>query len=161
MCSGPIAYASTVKEDNVKAAILYNLARFSEWSSLDSTESEQNFRICIAKNDKMTSALIQLAGKPIHGRALEVLELDNLAQVSNVCQILFISDSDTHDVNLLDIADMGVLTVGDGKKFLKRNGGIAICRVGNKMRFSINRSTMAKANIVPSSKILNLAAELR
>jgi len=155
------ASAQSTREQQVKAAILYNLARFSVWPEERFQSEQSEFQICVQSADTMRPALEALSGKPINGREITLRELPSPDGVDAHCHILFLSASRTQAVNLEALADQGILTVGDDREFMHDGGGIALRRNGAKIGFSISQTTMKRAHIEPSSKILKLAIEVK
>lgn len=157
------ALATPSKEHQVKAAILYNLARFSEWKTEDTSQQDEtlntDFTLCVAHSG-MREALQSLSGKPIHGQVIVVQVLQHASEITAACNIVFLSEEETQGLNLITLADLGILTIGDGDTFLEHDGCMSIRRYGPKLGFSINRNAMAHANVHPSSKILRLSAEV-
>jgi len=148
-------------EANVRAAILYNLARFTAWP--EDTQNQANlsnneFRVCTLSGEEMRSAIKALEGKHIHGKKLKVTHLSDIASITSKCHVAFIDNESEKDCeSLYAIADLGVLTIGTSSEFLRRGGGMSIERQRNRLRFSINLNVMSQADLRPSSKILNLA----
>ncbi|MEP3889802.1 MAG: YfiR family protein [Hellea sp.] len=156
-----MAYAQVSKEHKVKAAIIYNLARFSEWSLTPSTKEASSFSMCVMANDVMRDALATLKGKEISGRRVEIMPLLSHGANTSKCHILYVSGKALQNFDLQKLAENGVLTISDTENFLSAGGGITVLRTHNTLGFSINRTVMLKANIRPSSKILRLAKEVR
>ena len=152
------AIAKPAKEQMVKAAILYNLARFSSWPILDEQKADGKFCICILNGDYMATPLKTLVGNEVQNLKIEVVELSDLTFVSPACHLFFLSEEHSQHQDLSIFFENGVLTVGESKEFLKQGGAISIRRYGSKLGFSINRSAMEKVGVIPSSKILNLSA---
>lgn len=152
------------KESHLKAAILYNLARFSAWEETSGLPSDL-FNVCTLSDPDMQDALDGLSGKNIHNRILSVTHLKTYADVSTDCQVLYVSSSyiaESEDIEMLDLSEIsqrGILTVGDTSDFLEFGGCISILRRGKKLKFSINQTAMNSANITPSSKILQLSVK--
>lgn len=157
----PMAYAQVSKENKVKAAIIYNLARFSEWSLTPSTKKTSSFSMCIMADDVMLDALATLEGKEISGKHVQIMPLLSHRANTSKCHILYVSGKAMQDFNLGDLAKNGVLTISDTENFLSEGGGITVLRTHNTLGFSINRTVMLQASIKPSSKILRLAKEVR
>ncbi len=156
----PASTAETASESQVKAAILFNLARFSEWSDDIHAIPDGEFRICTRTTAIMQKALSNLSGKTIHDRKLIITHSARTEQTFKDCEVLFISkDQIPTSIDFQSIHDNGVLTVGDFKQFLSLGGAMSIQRQAKKLKFSINSQAMKAANIKPSSKILALAVE--
>ncbi len=160
LCFSPTAHAQPIAETDIKAAIIYNLARFSEWPPAILPNDESSFRLCVLAQDPMAETLQTLSGKSLHGRPLDIQLIAERSEISNTCHLVFFSETISAELDFMAIAQRGILTIGDGKDFLDMNGGIAIRRRGKKLGFSINKSVMDVANVSPSSKILSLAVEV-
>lgn len=156
----PFSHANATKEETVKAAILYNLARFSEWKSTSLEEENNRFWICATSHDPMIDALNTLEGKLIEGNKVTINILHEPSDNVSNCRILYLSKKVEEKYDLNALTEKGILTVGERHEFLSKGGGIAIIRKDNKLGFSINKTVMLKANVIPSSKILKLARDV-
>lgn len=146
------------KEVQVKAAILFNLARFSTWENEQEASSEDDFVFCTLTDNGMRDAVQALEGKTIHSRPLNVDHVSRPEEISEHCQLVYVSeDVEDIDLKLKDWADRGVLAVGENKNFLDQGGSMVIFRKGDKMRFSVNRDALKSAQIRPGAKLLKLA----
>lgn len=151
---------SSVKEPQIRAAILFNLLRFSDWQDANETGEPEDFIICTLTSDDMQSAIGTLKGKEIHGVPLEVLHLTTESLSYEDCRVVYISEGfEPENSTMRSIAANKVLTVGDTDKSLKNGAHMSIQRRKAKMRFSINSQAMKAINVRASSKILNLAVE--
>lgn len=146
------------KESDIKAAIIFNLARFTDWPESSHHNEGNHFSLCSHASKGMETALDGLAGKTLHGRTLEIVHIKDLDDVSDMCEIFFISNlPDRLDFNSLH--SKGMLTMSDHPGFTYEGGGMSIQRQGKKIRFSINSAALKDAGVKPSSKILSLAVE--
>lgn len=157
----PNASAENSKEAQVKAAILYNLARFSEWPEPNASNNSERFTICAQTNDPILPALDTLNGKRISGRRVEIIERNRVANILTGCQVIYFSKSLDKNFNLETFSKAGILSVGETETFLVAGGGISIFRTDKRLGFSINKSVLVEGGIRPSSKILSLAREVR
>lgn len=154
----PAKAATPPSEEQVKAAILFNLARFSQWSETAKNVQTDNFKVCISSNDVMANALASMTGKTIHNRNFTLSHIDENWTRVDECAVLYLSAADTPiSLDLDNLHSHGILTIGDSYDFIKQGGCMSIQRHGKKLKFSINTAAMKSANIRPSSKILTLA----
>ena len=156
-----MAHAEVSKENKVKAAIIFNLARFSEWPPMPLANETSSFQMCIMRGDVMHGALRTLAGKEISGKIVRILPLTSKEADTSKCRLLYLSANAQIDFDLANLAEKGVLTISDTDDFLSAGGGMSVMRTRNSLGFSINRTVMLSANIKPSSKILKLAKEVK
>lgn len=169
----PIAVsAETAREPDVKAAILYNLARFSTWEETNHFH-KSNFTICTLfhpedeYDESVGRAVETLSGRGIHNRVLHTKHLTRDSEVSTDCQVLYVSRSymeqngTSEDFDLRGISHKGILTISDFSSFLTMGGCMSIHRSRSKLRFSINQGAMRTAKIRPSSNILRLSVNTK
>lgn len=144
----------------VKAAFLYNFAKFTEWPALPAGAP---IVVCIAGDDGIAAALVEtVRGQNISGHTLEVRRSqDNAAW--RVCHLLFIADAETRRAagGLGAIKTLPVLTVSDGKGFSQASGIIELFVEGGKMRFAINVDAAEGSGLHLSSRLLGLAKVIR
>lgn len=74
----------------VKAAYLFNFARFIEWPKAAADHEEPAFNLCIVGADKIARALEDAKGKTIGNRVLHVSLLTN-SETAQRCHLIFIA----------------------------------------------------------------------
>lgn len=158
-CSA-VAVEPPAEEYQVKAAFLYNFARFVEWPTNSFQNSTDLFTICIFGEDPFGHFLIDtIAGKTIAGRALRILRIDDSTRMRG-CQILFLAGSIERKRLagiLASTPAVGVLTVGELEGFIASGGIINLTVTEGRVRFQINRKAAGRANLAISSRLLSLA----
>ncbi len=153
-----VAWADAGEYD-VKAAFLYNFAKFVDWPSTAFPEPNSTFRICVLGKDPFGGSLQSaVGGEEIAGHKLTVVRTDSLPKPAG-CQILFVSRSERDQLPqvLAAVKDAPVLTVADTQGFLEQGGIINFLIEGSKVRFEINNEAANRAGIKISSKLLQLA----
>ena len=144
-------------EYQVKAAFLYNFAKFVQWPSKD---GPSHIVIGIVGDDPLGDVLDQIVrGKTVDGRELVVRRL-RPDDDPRLCQILFVSSSEarrTPDL-LMRLQASGVLTVGEAPHFLREGGVIRFYVEDSRVRFEISLQGAAHAGIRISSQLLSLAS---
>lgn len=146
-------------EYQVKAAYLYNFARFVEWPPASLPAAGKTFVVAVLGVDPFGGALdATLAGKQIMQRDLTVRRVARVEDAAGA-QIVFISSSEsprlTHVLSAL--AGHGVLTVSDMDDFARQGGIIGFRMEQRKVRFDINPRQAARARLKISSQLLRLA----
>ena len=78
------------------------------------------------------------------------------------CEIFYFEQADVLNFEdlFLEIADLPILTIGDGEAFAKNGGMISLIRYDNRMGFEINLSAARGAGLSLSSKLLALARKV-
>ena len=152
--------AQGASEYQVKAAFLYNFAKFVDWPG--DAFREGTFVIGVIGNDPFGGALDQaINGKTIGGRHLTVRRL-KWGQDLRSCNILFISSSEHKRLPQIiqSVRGSSVLTVGEMGGFNQQGGMINFILVSNRVRFEINAPVAEQARIKISSKLLALGKTL-
>ena len=146
------------EEGLLKAAYIYNFSKYVTWPTVSGTET---IDICLLGRDPLAGPLHKLEEKKIQSREITVDILDVLPAKTD-CEVLFISRSEQEKLAaiLTGLVDRAVLTVSDIKGFARRGGMIELVKKENKIRFIINRDSVARAGLVISSRLLNLATVL-
>jgi hypothetical protein len=151
------ARAQVAEEYELKAAFLYNFAKFVDWPPAAFPDPNGSFRICVLGKDPFGASLqAAVGGEEIAGHKLAVADI--LSRPAG-CQILFISRSERDQTAqiLAAVRDSPVLTVGDAPGFLEQGGIINFLLEGTKVRFEINNEAAVRARLTISSKLLQLA----
>ncbi len=143
-------------EAKVKAAFLFNFAKFVQWQASPGP-SDGPFVIGVLGEGPVLSALSALDGQEVHGRRLAIRTYARTADVN--CQILFVGPGQLSDFSrdIERIHEREILTVGEGDEFLRAGGMIALVRVNGNVRYRINLGAVQSAHLSISSKVLKLA----
>jgi hypothetical protein len=153
------AQDSPPTEYQIKAAFLFNFAKFVEWPPAAFSGGTSPIIIGILGENPFHEELARMVqSKTIDGRPLVVKELHSPAEAVN-CHILFISTSEKARLPqiLKGLKGAGVLTVGETDHFTENGGMINFVLKGAKVRFEINKDAAASAGLKISSKLMSLA----
>ena len=145
-------------EYRIKAAFLYNFAKFIQWPESAFVDPESPVFICILGKDPLTGALKNLTAKTVRGRRIVISHIKNIRSVKE-CHILFVTKSEKTRANhiISKLKDSPVLTVSDMDDFVKAGGMIGMARAENKIRFRINLVSAQNSGLTISSQLLKLA----
>ena len=146
-------------EYQIKAAYIYNFAKFVDWPSKAFPNANSPIIIGVLGEDPFGDALEQaVKDKTVNGRKLQVKRFDNVRNVEH-CHILFISASEKMRLSkaLERAKGLNVLTVSDIGGFARRGGIIGFTTERNKVGFEINVDAAKKAELTVSSQLLKLA----
>lgn len=147
---------SSAQEHQVKAAFLYNFAKFIEWPQ---ARSEGPIVLGVLGNASFGRALEQAVdGKNINGRPLVVKQSARIEELTP-CHILFIPSSQARETERIFklLTGAPVVTVGETEGFARRGGVINFFLEQNKVRFEVNPDVAARAHLRISSRLLSLA----
>jgi hypothetical protein len=151
-----VSGAAPITEPQAKASLLFNLIAFVEWPS-GALGPGDRVSICVAADQDVLAAL-----RPYDGRAIDGHPVSSRAIADNddpsACHILFVSGSRAQGMTLVRRAvDRSVLTVGDGGQFARQGGALRVFFEQSRLLFEINTTTVARAGLKISSKMLGLA----
>jgi len=153
------AQAPPPSEYQLKAAFLFNFAKYIDWPPEAFADDKSPFTIGILGANPFGSALEQtVAGKKINDHPIMIQPLSAAIEATN-CHIVFISTSEKKRLAEIvqDLRGSAVLTVGETERFIEAGGIINFVPEANKIRFQINSEGAKAARLKISSKLLSLA----
>lgn len=154
--------AEVAKEYQIKAAFLYNFAKFVEWPAQSSATTERPIVIGVLATNPFGDELKNIVhGRRINGRSLTVKVVRSPAEAVAV-DLLFIPDGQEKlwDIMKDKLSHAGVLTVGESHHFLSLGGIIGFVLEGEKVRFSINLAAASESGLKISAQLLKLATSV-
>ena len=150
-------------EYQLKAAFLFNFAKFVEWPPQAFASRTSPLVIGVLGENPFHEDLARaIHDKTVDGHPLALNELLSPAQGTN-CHIVFISTSEKERLTEIFkiLGSANVLTVGETDHFTEEGGMINFVLEGTKVRFQINRNAATKAGLKISSKLMSLALPQR
>lgn len=156
--SGGTAAAQSASAPAMKAAFLYNFAKFTQWPA-DTLAPAQRLTLCVIGDARVAEALEQIVKQQVvdgHELAVQVLKADG---PTRSCHMLYAGGLDAQrSAQLLSVLKGApVFSVGDGDRFAEGGGVAQFVIESDRMRFAINLAAAQRARIVLSSKLLSLA----
>lgn len=149
-------------EYQVKAAFLFNFAKFVVWPPHKFTQPDSPLIIGVVGTDPFGGLLEEaVQDNRINDRTVIVRHVDSMQELRK-CHIVFVSRSEAERLGpiLSEVRGDNVLTVGETEKFISRGGMINFVMLGNTVRFQINDSAARHAGLKISSKLASLALPL-
>jgi len=150
-------------EYQVKAAYLYNFAKFVKWPAAAAPDKDGSFSICVLGPDPFGGALDSpLAGESLDNKPVVVKRISKPQSTSD-CRILFINSAEqSHLKEILTAVDQeSILTVSDMPDFSERGGMIQFVLEGGKVRFAVNLTSTERARLTLSSELLKVATAVK
>ena len=151
--------ATVLNEYQVKAAFLFNFAKFVDWPDGTYATPRAPFAICILGKDPFGSTLDELlSGKSMENHPVSILRLRDRTEGRH-CQMVFVSSSETRNYAEIIEALRGasVLIVGETDGFAASGGAIEFILEEDHVRFAINPEAARRAGLKCSSRLLALA----
>lgn len=146
-------------EYQVKAAFLYNFAKFVEWPPDVFANEKSPITLCVLGKDPFGRALDDvLQGKMINGREFLIRRTNDLAALKT-CQLAFVSEAEIKRLSeiIKNLQGSSALLVGESEGFAERGGQIQFFLEDKKLRFSVNLDAVQRTRLKVSSKLLALA----
>jgi hypothetical protein len=148
-----------VKENNLKAVMIYNFTKFMRWPQEDSIST---FKIFVMKGSNIVQPLRNIAEKrDFRGKKIVVREIENLNNIKD-CGVLVLSDSSNNMLKtiLSKAVESNILIVGSQEGLAEEGATVNFVKRDDTIRFEINVSTLKKTNIETNTQLLNLAVKL-
>jgi hypothetical protein len=152
LAAAPVRTQEVPVEYQVKAAYLYNFARFVEWPARVLTE---RLNICVARPSPFGDVLSNtVRDETVGGRQVAAREIGD---PDGSCQVLFIPRDAPADIYLRTARGTPTLTVGESPTFIRQGGIVNFIREGANVRFEIDEEAARRAGLRISSRLLRLA----
>jgi YfiR/HmsC-like len=152
------AQAASSAENEIKAAFMYNFAKFVRWPAASFADPQAPLLVCALGEDGLGPALDTIDHKVAQGHELRVRHRIRLEDARS-CHILFVAASERGRLPAILHALTGasVLTVSDIDGFAESGGIIGLYDVDNKLQFSINAEQARAASLQINAQLLKLA----
>jgi len=149
--------AQDVTEPALKAAFIYNFAKFTEWPA--ELSGEAPLVICVLGDVAVSDELARtVKGRVLAGHGIAVSLAAPVAP-QDTCNVVYMSGMTPPQAAPLvaRLRDLPVLTIGDVQGFIEM-GGIAQFRFEQgQLRFSVRLASIKRARLQISSRLLALA----
>ena len=146
-------------EYDLKAAFLFNFAKFVEWPESAFSGARAPLTVCVYGEDPFGSTLDGVVqNERVGERSLLVQRPDSVDDLGE-CHVLFVcrSEKDRLGEVMAHIEGKPVLTVADTDGFLRAGGIINFILEGSKVRFLIDQQAAERSGLRISSKLMRLA----
>jgi hypothetical protein len=157
------APGQTADEYQVKAAYMYNFAKFIDWPAEAFDSAAQPMVFCVLGPTPLSRPLEEtLAGKVLDQRPLVYRQLADSTHAGK-CHVLFIGFADKKRLRQIldEVKLQHVLTVGEGEGFASEGGIVRFVVDAGKVRLEFNLDAAEDAKLRISSKLLGLAKIVR
>jgi hypothetical protein len=150
--------AQDVTEPALKAAYIYNFAKFTEWPANGAPLTEP-FVLCVVGDAAVGDALMRaVKTRMLAGQSLSVSYVTP-GEPPPKCRLLYISGVSSARATQLvaSLRDVPVLTISDLEGFTEMGGIAKLFFANGQLRFSVNLASAERAHLHISSMLLRLA----
>lgn len=160
------AYADPqiAKVSRIKAAFVYNIAKFVSWPSVSAAAPGDGFMFCFYREDFLGRGFESIRGKRIQERRVEKRVIDTL-QPQQHCDVVLIPASQLSHYQqqeattpippqTLTIAD---LTADASDSLSHHTAMVNLVRAGSSIGFEVNLTQVRDSGLTMSSELLKLA----
>ncbi|MEY2409379.1 MAG: hypothetical protein QOF48_2049 [Verrucomicrobiota bacterium] len=161
--AGLRAQRESASEYEIKAALLLNFARFTEWPGTSFASPKAPLVVGVVGRDPFGTLLEKtFSAQTMNGRSIVVKRL-TADQDLKQCHLLFVPASEKRrQRELLEkIRGLPILTVGERDDFLDHGGEVQFLFADESIRFSINLNPAKAAKLRINASVLRLAISVR
>jgi hypothetical protein len=154
-----VTQAQSATEYQVKAAFLFNFAKFVEWPTEVFPGADAPLQICLLGQDPFGHEFEEvIADKTVNGHRIEVIHPSGVPQAKS-CHIIFVASSEKRFVRqiLRGLRGASVLTVGETAGFAGMGGIINFVLDDGRVRFEVNVKAAERAHLKVSARLLTVA----
>ena len=152
--------SESARELNLRAAFVFNFARFVEWPR-EALPDTAILRLGVFAPDKVPAAFAALQGRLVRGHVVRIVPLGPADDPSN-CHLLYCNEATAAQLTALLTCTRGhpVLTVGEGRDFMDGGGMIELLTRDNRLRFRIRPNAARAVGLRVGASLLQLADEV-
>lgn len=146
-------------EQEVKAALIFNITRFVEWPATGFDSPGAPLVIAIMGRDGVSDVLVpMLLGKSVNGRDVDVRHVRTIEEARK-CHVLYVAGSEKRRAaaTLKAMGNASTLTVSDIDHFAERGGHINLVLEDQRVHVIVNLTSVTGCHLKISAKLLSLA----
>ena len=146
-----------VDEATVKAAYLYNFAKFIQWPD----EQRAELRLCIIGNDALGQPLHSLIGKPVRNMQISVRHGVAVHDIPQ-CDLVFVPAERAQSLERVRqvVNSYPILIVAESTDALPKGAMVALIQSDNRIVFEVDLTVTRRLGFQISAKMLQLARKV-
>lgn len=155
------AMEEVTREQQVKAAFVYNFMQFVEWPAQAFDNPQAPIIVASVDGADYGEALEgALAGKAVNQHPIIVRRYPSVDKVEAGCHVLVLASDDGAAIAAAraKLGGAPVLLVGEGPGFCAHGGLIRLFKEDGRMRFEINPKAAERVGLKIAAKLLKLAS---
>jgi hypothetical protein len=157
-----LAWGQSEIEFKVKAAFLFNFAKFTQWPAGKFAPGQPLVIGCLSDPEFVEALEATVANKTVRSRPIVVKRVTGADDLNTIHMLFVGRTKDDKGAALLARArEMHVLTVGENEGFTTHGGMIGFVPGDGAVRFAINSREAEGAGLMLSAKLVELAVNER
>ena len=154
--------AQDVTDPSLKAAIVYNIAKFTEWPQ-DALPANTPFMACVAGDSAAGRELKRVAnGRSLDARPIVVVPLSESTPARS-CHLLFLAGMPRDEARRV-VSSLGmspVLTITDIEGLTDAGAIVSLFPEAGRTRFDVDLGVAMRSRLQLSARLLALASQVR
>jgi hypothetical protein len=152
--SSAFAQDLTLAEQKIKAGMLYNFLKYTDWPA--DAVSSSSITVCLLGGDPFAGNLAPLEGRSVNRRTITLRTVSD--EGLGGCQLLVIGSSVRPRWSTLRTSLQGkpILTVSDSGGFAAEGGMIEFTRSGSRITVDLNLDAVRAAHLQIQQRLVNL-----
>ena len=147
--------------DGVKAAFIYNFAKFTDWPAGAFASDGAPVTVGFIGADTLAEGFEKnVTGKNANGRDFAIKKLSSAADAAT-CQIVFVGDDSQASAVVNSTKGKPVLTVGGSDGFAGAGGMINFVDNGGKVGFDLNMTAINASGLKLNAKLQQVARNVK
>lgn len=148
-------------EEGIKAAFIYNFAKFTVWPDTAFAGSAAPITVGFVGADSLADTFEKnVVGKNANGRDFAVKRFASAAGTEN-CQLVFVADAAQIASVLGATKGKAILTLGDSDSFGAAGGMVRFVKDGAKVSFDLDLTAINAAQLQLNAKLQSIAHSVK
>lgn len=148
--------ALLLSEDKIKAGLVYNFLRYTQWPSNPTAESP--LTVCILGDDPFSGRLLPMGGRTVKLQTIVIHAIEEEDSIQHCYMIIIHPDKKDFWPQLRQkLGVLPVLTVSDFQDFALQGGMIELANIQNRIEVHINVEAVNATGLQIDDSLLKLA----
>jgi hypothetical protein len=143
-------------EQDIKAGLLYNFLRYTEWPA--TAQPGATINVCLYGGDPFEGGLAPMAGRTVNQRVIAIRNIRTGGEL-NACALVFVNARERAAWPRLraELSRRSILTVSDYEGFARAGGMLEFTRVRNRVGVAVNVNAASAVDLHVQDRLLRLA----
>lgn len=155
------ASAGGADEYALKAAYLYNFAKYIQWPEESFSAETEPYRVCVVGKDPFGEHLRKtVEGKTVRNRSFVLQHFERAGAELQQCHLLFVSGDEELEVAVLkSVGNRSIVTVGE-QSFARRGGVASFVRTPDGFTVELNTDVARARQLRVSARLQQVTSQV-